>query len=86
VNATTFGRLHERAVEGDVMAQPLYLRGVQTASGQKNLLFIATSTNRVYAFDLDESDPDPAAGVIWQRQLQSWRPLDNTVDIGCGSA
>jgi hypothetical protein len=81
VNTSTFGRLYERAIEGDVMAQPLYLTGVQTASGQKNLLFIATSTNHVYAFDLDESDPNAAAGVIWERELQPWRPLDNPIDI-----
>jgi hypothetical protein len=75
-----FGRLYERTVQGDVMAQPLYLRGVHTSSGRKNLLFIATSTNHVYAFDFDNTDPNPAAAVVWQRQLQPWRPLD-TSDI-----
>jgi hypothetical protein len=71
-----FGRLYERTVEGDVMAQPLYLRGVHTSAGRKNLLFIATSTNHVYAFDFDNTDTNPSAAVVWQRQLQPWRPLD----------
>ena len=71
-----FGKLYERTVEGDVMAQPLYLRGVRTGSGPKNLMFVATSTNHVYAFDFDNRDPNPSAAVVWQRQLQPWRVLD----------
>ena len=75
-----FGKLHERTVEGDVMAQPLYLRGVRTGFGPKNLMFVATSTNHVYAFDFDNRDTNPSAAVVWQRQLQPWRVLD-TSDI-----
>jgi hypothetical protein len=44
------------------------------------LLFIATSTNHVYAFDFDNTDQSPAAAVVWQRRLQPWRALD-TNDI-----
>lgn len=75
VNARTFGKLYERTVEGDIYAQPLYVRGVATPRGVKNLLFIATSTNKVYAFDADEPSTDPRAGVIWQRSLEPWRAL-----------
>src|ERR1700693_1164707 len=32
VNASTFGKLYERAVKGDIFAQPLYARGVSTPS------------------------------------------------------
>ncbi len=75
VNPTTFGKLYERDVEGDVYAQPLYMRGVPTSLGAKNLFFIATSTNDVYAFDADNFDANPGAGVIWHRSLDSWRAL-----------
>ena len=41
VNASTFGKLYERAVKGDIFAQPLYARGVATPSGTKNLVYTA---------------------------------------------
>jgi hypothetical protein len=70
-----FGRLYEREVQGDVYAQPLYVPRVNTRSGRKNLFFIATSTNDVYAFDADDTNPDPYAGRVWHRCLNPWRPL-----------
>ena len=62
-------------MNGDVYAQPLYVRGVATPSGTRNLFFIATSTNDVYAFDADDTSTDPWAARIWQRNLNPWRPL-----------
>jgi hypothetical protein len=70
-----FGRLYERTVEGDVYAQPLYVPHVQTPTGRRNLFFVATSTNRVYALDADDDNPNPQAGLIWTASLDSWRPL-----------
>ncbi|MBV9328988.1 MAG: hypothetical protein JO352_35210 [Chloroflexi bacterium] len=56
VNAASFGRLYERHVNGDLLAQILYVRGVLgTPRGTKNLFFAATSTNEVYAFDADDA-------------------------------
>ena len=37
-----FGQLYTRDVEGAVYSQPLYIHGVPTSSGTKNLFFIAT--------------------------------------------
>src|SRR5215212_3616794 len=76
-----FGRLYARSVEGDIYAQPLYLRGVQTPHGVKNLVFVATSKNWVYAFDAGESSTDPNAGVVWKRQLLFARDLKNPAEI-----
>ena len=57
VRGPRFRRLYERNVNGDQLAQILYARGVRTRLGAKNLFFVATSTNEVYAFDADdESD------------------------------
>src|SRR5262249_55150633 len=75
VNALTFGKLHERVVQGDIYAQPLYVRGVATRAGIKNLIFIATSTNDVYAFDADDPSTDPYSARVWHRNLNPWRPL-----------
>lgn len=75
IASSQFGKLYERIVNGDVYAQPLYVRGVATASGTRNLFFIATSTNDVYAFDADDTSTDPWAARVWQRNLNPWRPL-----------
>jgi hypothetical protein len=75
VNTHTFGKLYERAVQGDVYAQPLYVRNVPTAAGNKNLVYVATSTNDVYAFDADNTSTDPWAGRVWHHNLNPWRPL-----------
>jgi len=71
VNTASFGKLYERNVDGDTVAQPLYLRSVQTSSGTKNLFFVTTSKNIIYAFDAENMDQDPTHGLVWQRQLCS---------------
>jgi LGFP repeat len=66
-----FGRLFERAVDGGVIAQPLVLHAVPTADhGRRDLLLVATETNWVYAFDLDDTSPDQATKALFARQLQ----------------
>lgn len=75
VNASGFGRLYERNVQGDVYAQTLYVRQVQTQQGARNLFYVATSTNHVYAFDADNLNPDPDTPAVWSRQLDPFRIL-----------
>ncbi len=71
VGGGAFGRLFERDVDGGIVAQPLVLHGVPTAShGRRDLLLVATETNWVYAFDLDDTSPDPATPPVAKRQLQ----------------
>ena len=53
VNPTRFGKLYSFAVDGDVYAQPLYVRGVNISGGSRNVLYVATMNNTVYAFDAD---------------------------------
>ena len=74
VNTSSFGRLYSRTVNGDVLAQPLYERAVKTSQGLKNLFFIATSTNDVYAFDTDNLGPNPTDGLVWHQNLCSSVP------------
>src|SRR6266852_1386013 len=66
-----FGKLYDRNVDGAIYAQPLYVHGVHTANwGTRNVLYIATETNWVYAFDADNMDRNPASGLLFSRQLQ----------------
>jgi LGFP repeat len=69
VNPTTFGKLYSRNVDGDTVSQPLYLRAVHTKLGVKNLFFVTTSKNNIYAFDADNLDTDPTHGLVWQVNL-----------------
>jgi hypothetical protein len=69
VNSSSFGRLYERYVDGDTTSQPLYVRGVRTSQGLKNLFFVTTGKNNIYAFDANNGSTNPMDGVIWQRNL-----------------
>jgi hypothetical protein len=54
VNSATFGKLGSFTVDGLVDAQPLYLSAVGIPSvGTKNVLYVATEHDSVYAFDAD---------------------------------
>ncbi|WP_157429761.1 LGFP repeat-containing protein [Actinomadura oligospora] len=78
VNSGTFGELYSRHVEGDVYTQPLYVHGVATGGGAKNLFYVATSTNMVYAYDADNLATDPATPAVWSRRLRPYRILSNS--------
>jgi hypothetical protein len=67
-----FTMLYTRNVDGAIYSQPLYVHGVSTPSGSKNLFFITTENNWVYAFDAD--DLSAAASPIFSRQLQPTGP------------
>jgi hypothetical protein len=71
VSGSSFGKLYDRDVNGAIYAQPLYIHGLHTANnGKHNVLFIATETNWLYAFDVDNLNPNPAVGLLFSRQLQ----------------
>lgn len=54
VNPTHFGKLYAFAIDGEAYAQPLYVRGVNLPDGTaRNVLYVATMHNSVYAFDAD---------------------------------
>lgn len=71
VSPTTFGKVWEYPVDGDVYAQPLIVEGIQTSGfGAKNVVLIATNNNTVYEFDAD------SAQLFWSRHYNA--PMDNT--------
>ncbi len=76
VRSGRFGRLYTRRVDGDVLAQPLYVHGIPTrARGVKDLVVVATAKNTLYAFDAGEQSIDPGAGVVWSVSLGPSRQL-----------
>ena len=66
VNFLNFGLLYVRNVDGDADGQVLYMDNVPTKhNGRKNLFFVATDTNMVYAFNIDDTSTDPNAGLVF---------------------
>jgi hypothetical protein len=64
VSVDSFGLVGKLDVDGVVLAQPLFVEGVEFPNkGRRPAVFIATSTNNVYAFDADTLDK------LWQHQL-----------------
>jgi hypothetical protein len=67
VNVNNFGKLFTYNVDGQVYAQPLYKSGVTVTTGSyqgtRNLVFVATEHDSLYAFDADIS---AGSGPVWQ--------------------
>jgi hypothetical protein len=66
VKSGGFGLRFSRSIDGNAYAQPLYVPGLTIKGAKRNVVFVVTSTNWVYAFDAD--DP-AAAAALWSRQL-----------------
>ena len=87
VNVSQFGKLFERAVDDEIYVQPLYVEAVNISGVIRNVVYVATNNDSVYAFDADDptvSAPlwrvnytNPAAGIV---------PVSRT-DVGqaCGT-
>lgn len=67
VNVDGFGKLFSYPVDGSVYAQPLYVPGVTIGGVARNVLYVATMNDKVYAFDADSSSPTP----LWTRDFTS---------------
>ena len=56
VNQNTFGIKFNQVVDEKIVAQPLVILNVNIpGKGQKNVVYVATQNNTVYAFDADVS-------------------------------
>src|SRR5262245_45280371 len=65
VNAAQFGKLLQYSVDAPVFAQPLVMSNVTIPTvGTRNVLFIATMNNSVYAFDAD--NPGANSQPLWK--------------------
>src|SRR2546430_11030396 len=55
VTPENFGKIGDFAVDGQVYAQPLYASGIPVGGAQRNIVYVATMHNTVYAFDAGAS-------------------------------
>ena len=61
VNTNQFGSLFSAGVDGYVVAQPLYVAGVNVAGvGVVNVVYVATANDSAYAFNAD------TGSLLWQ--------------------
>jgi hypothetical protein len=83
VNQTKFGLLGSFLVDGHVDAQPLYLsRLVIPNVGTKNVLYVVTEHDSVFAFDADSINGS-ASTILWQRSMLAAGETSSD-DRGCG--
>jgi len=68
-----FGRLFSMLVDGQVYAQPLVVTDLEIpGKGRRNVVYIATMRNMVYAYDAEHAEQTP----IWSVRLGSPMPYD----------
>jgi hypothetical protein len=81
VNVRTFGKLFSRDVDGEIYAQPLLVAGLMMpGQGKRNVVFVATEHNSLYAFDAE----DPTASKpFWHKQMGPPVPVTD-VGSACG--
>jgi outer membrane protein assembly factor BamB len=63
VSSTGFGKLRFLATDGKVDAQPLYLSALTLGGAARNVAFVATENDTVYAFDSD------SGAILWKVSL-----------------
>ena len=69
VNSAQFGKLASYPVDGQVYAQPLYVPNVNIPGvGLRNVVFVETQNNTVYAFDADANSPQ-TLHTFWFKHL-----------------
>ncbi|MGN6370531.1 MAG: LamG-like jellyroll fold domain-containing protein, partial [Phycisphaerae bacterium] len=69
VNSSSFGELLSYQVSGQVYAQPLYVPNLAIpGKGAHNVVFVATMTNDLYAFDAN-SNAGVGQGLLWHVNL-----------------
>ena len=86
VRAGSFGKIFSRTVDDEIYAQPLVVLNVNIPSvGVKNVVYVATTNNTVYAFDADSAN---VTTPYWQVNLTpaNSRPTNVNTDLAgaCG--
>ena len=79
VNRTHFGMLFKRAVDDQLYTQPLVVTGVSVSGGTRDLVYVTTVNNSVYAFDANDSE---ASLPVWHVNFGTPANVHST-DFGC---
>jgi Immunoglobulin domain len=83
VTQTKFGKLGSFTVDGHVDAQPLYLSNVTIPNkGTKNVLYVVTEHDTVYAFDADSANGTTST-ILWSTSMLAAGETSSD-DRGCG--
>jgi hypothetical protein len=69
VASGSFGKLASLKVEGTVFAQPLIAAGISIAGSTRDVVYVATMANLVYAFDANNFTD--SGGMLWQVRFSS---------------
>jgi hypothetical protein len=78
VNVSNFGKLFFRTVDQNVYAQPLYVPNLNIGGRTRNVMYVATENNSVYAFDAD----DPLANApLWRVNLGTPVPSQDVCHV-----
>jgi hypothetical protein len=76
ISISTFGKVFARTVDGDLYAQPLFVSNLNIGGKKRNVVYLATSRNLVYAYDADEpSEYLP----LWMRSLGPAAPRNTII-------
>ncbi len=79
VNESQFGMLFKRVLDDQLYTQPLVVTGVAVGGGVRDIVYVTTVNNSVYAFDAN--DPE-ASTPIWHVNFGIPANLHST-DFGC---
>jgi hypothetical protein len=84
VNPTEFGKLYSQHVTGRVYAQPLYVSQLAIpGKGVHNVVYVATTSDLIYAFDAD-TNGGINAHPLWQTSLLTNAPPTGTYNYNFG--
>jgi hypothetical protein len=85
VNSTTFGKVGEFAVSGQIDGEILYAGQINIPGvGTKNVIYFGTENDMVYAVDAD-SIGGSSATVLWSKSLVPSGELAAAPEGGCGN-
>jgi hypothetical protein len=79
VNTAQFGKVFTRAVVGQIYAQPLYVNSISISNQTRNVVYVCTEHNNVYAFDADNAT---ASNALWQVNLGPSVPIADINSCG----
>jgi outer membrane protein assembly factor BamB len=79
VNQARFGMLFKRVVDDQLYTQPLVATGVAVGGGTRDLVYVTTVNNSVYAFDANDAE---ASAPLWHVNFGTPANL-HSADFGC---
>lgn len=79
VNQTQFGMLFKRVVDDQLYTQPLVATGITVGGGTRDLVYVTTVNNSVYAFDANDAE---ASLPAWHVNFGTPANVHST-DFGC---